>query len=277
MKNVVAIGHALVVCSLATGATAAPIISASGLDGAGLGLIPEQNGRAWGEMAFHTQDDLTILAPTFGVGFMPIRQLELSLVLPFSYASASNDSASAFGNLYLGANYVSLDGPARITVGLGVAAPTAPGSGEGARASALGTFPHGLQHMYLRVSDYTTIVVPLHLEFGGLVVGSIDASLQHYIPTGDNSDSDSQTVIAVAPGMGFYAGEKMVWGLRLPLMFDTSDEGNADDRTQVTVEPFARFNLGSQGFLGVRFNVPVDEPLTDFDVWGLHIGGGGAF
>jgi hypothetical protein len=46
---------------------------------------------------------------------------------------------------------------------------------------------------------------------------------------------------------------------------------------QITVEPFVRVNLGRQGFLGARFNMPVDDPLTEVDMWGLHIGGGGAF
>lgn len=277
LRKFVMVGQVLVVLAVASGAMAAPLISASGLDGAGVGLIPGQTGRAWGEFAFHSQSDLTIVAPTFGVGVMPIQELELNLILPVSHISGDNDSATAIGNVYLGANYVSLDTPVRTTIGLGVALPTAPSADfEDLLTNVFSMYPHGMQHTALRMPGYTGVVVPLHLETGDKVVGSLDGSLQFLIPSSDSMEGeDVKTVLTVAPGFGFYASEAVIAGLRMPMWFYLPDEGN--DRAQVTLEPFLRFNLGRQGFLGVRFNVPVDDPLKDADMWGLHIGGGGAF
>ncbi|MGC4064759.1 MAG: hypothetical protein QM784_08975 [Polyangiaceae bacterium] len=276
-KNTFVVGQVLVVLALASGAAAAPLISASGLDGAGVGINPSQIGRVWGEAAFHSQDDLTIFAPTFGAGFTPIPELELNFVLPITHVSGEGDSKTVLGNVYVGANYLSLDGPVRATVGLGIALPTAPTDDfESVIAGSLGFYPHGAQHMELRIPGYTDVLVPLHLEMGTRVVGSLDGSFHFSIPSSDiRDDQDTKTMATIAPGFGIYLSERVIAGMRLPMWFYLPDD--EDDHAQVTVEPFLRLNLGQQGFLGVRFNVPVDDPLKEADMWGLHLGGGGAF
>jgi hypothetical protein len=47
------------------------------------------------------------------------------------------------------------------------------------------------------------------------------------------------------------------------------------------LEPFVRFNFGEHAFLSTRLTMHLDNDLGfSFDsggVWGLHVGGGGAF
>lgn len=253
-----------------------PLMAPSGFEGAGLGKTSQQRGRAWGEIGYHTQDRITIVAPTFGVGLLPVPQLELEAIFPFSHARGDNDSETTFGNLYLGANYLSLDGEDRVKVGLGMFLATAPtGNGSEVATNIYGTYPEGLQHFWLHIPYGYGVVAPVHLEGGRRIFGSLDAAGIVVIPSADAPDSaDTEMYATFAPGVGMRAIASTSLGVRVPMFWAiTADSG---DDFQITVEPYLRFDFGS-GFFSVRFNIPVDDPLKKESIWGLLLGAGGAF
>ena len=261
--------------------TAAPLFSASGLDGAGLGLLEEQHGRAWGELAYHKQSNLTIVSPTFGIGFIPISQLELGLTIPISRVVSVNPdiAETQLGNLRFSASLLSLSGEPRATVGLGLALPTAPaGDSTAIATNQVALAPHGYQHMTLRMPQYSGIDLPLHVETGKTIIGSLDASVQVLLPTSKNPSRDAIGAMTFSPGFGGYATDHLILGLRLPMWFFlTGKDSESKDRAQLTFEPFIRLNLGTYGFISTRVTIPMDRPLTEAKMWGFHLGGGGAF
>jgi hypothetical protein len=115
-----------------------PLAAPSGRLGAGLGMDESPTGRAWAELGYHTQERLTIVAPTLGVGFMVAPAVELEAVVPLSFVSTTGESGVGNGNLYVGVNYVRLDSALRVKLGGGLALPTAARSGKAGEAFVLG-------------------------------------------------------------------------------------------------------------------------------------------
>jgi len=261
--------------SVAFWAESAPLISASGLDGAGLGQLPVAQGRAFGELGYHSQDDLSIATVDLGVGFMPTESLELGLLVPWTQISGDDDSESELGNLSVHVALVETSAEFRYSLGFRLTPPTASDSFESMLINVMGALPSSYQHLGSRFPGALTLSTPIHLEGGQSFVGLVDAEALLLTPTSDELDGDSEVYATVAPGLGGWVSPNVALGFRFPTFLLLTED--AGDQAQLSVEPFARFILGTHGFLGLRFNMPLDEPLSDADMWGLMLGGGGAF
>ncbi len=241
-------------------------------------MLPDQVGRAYGELGFHAQRGTTITALDAGLGLMPTDHMELSLILPYTTVSVEDSSAAALGNVTVGASYVEVNGTVRLTAGARVALPTAPDSGENAYANLSGTLPGAYQHMTLRTPAAYGFGFPIHLELGGAFMGILDASFDVYKWRSEFADDEELEVsTTVAPGIGGWVSHAAALGVRLPVVAFLTTQDDSDDSAQMSLEPFLRFNLGRHGWLGFRVTIPMDEPLRERDIWGLHVGGGGAF
>ena len=130
-----------------------------------------------------------------------------------------------------------------------------------------------LEDFYMFIPETFSIVAPARVEYRFLpeLAFTGDASLVTYIPTG-GGDVELGTVLA--PGAS-YILENLIVGGRLPLFWVLTD-----DLAQFALEPFARYDF-NQFFLTGRFTLNLDNPYGfSFDrgeVWGLHLGFGGAF
>jgi hypothetical protein len=256
-----------------------PLAAPSGRLGAGLGMEEAPTGRAWGEMGFHTQQAVTIVTPTLGMGLMVAPTVELELVVPLSFVSGDGHSAIGQGDLYFGVNYVRLDPSLRFKLGGGLSLPTAARDGDSGEANLLGLFVDAYQQSYYRIPDALGIVGPFRIEGGTTIVGSLDIDIALLISTGRRfSNNDAELIADFAPGIGGYATPQFLVGARAPLFWAITS--SARDTAQIAIEPFLRGQIDS-GFLDMRFTIPLDEPLGfAFErrkFWGLHLGGGAAF
>ena len=267
----------------AAGVFAAP----SGQNGAGLTLSPEQKIRAYAELGFHTQDAFTSITPILGGGYKVLDFLEVELVLPMAYASYDvfdvdsgdlvGESSFLIGNPYLGANYLGGADKLRYKVGAGLTLPLAPADEAGHFIALFGAAGmHGYQEYQYWLPDTLSIVTPSRIEWGDdLVIGG-EVQLGIHIPTGDNQ-GDTETSIALAPGVAYWLSDKTLVGGRLPFFWLLSEEG---DNAQLAVEPYFRHYF-SNIFLMGRFTLNIDEPggfsFDDGKLWGLHLGAGATF
>ena len=276
--------------------------SVNGQQGAGLSFSPEQKGRLYAELGFHTRSQentfggttlntsYTYVSWLLGGGYKITPEVELEVIVPMGFydtsttASASTDdfgdlssSGLAIGNLHLGANWLKRAGAFRMK--LGAALEFGPWNSNPS-ADTVGALYGGLlvrsQHdSGLWLPETFSIVTPSHIEFGDDFVVTGDFGLGLHLSTGG---ADPQISVQLDPGIGYYASKDALLGVRLPIVaVPTSD---SDDKAQLAVEPFARVAIGS-AFLNLRFTVNLDEPLgfafDDGKVWALHLGGGGSF
>lgn len=261
-------------------ARATELAAPSGFQGAGLGM-GEQRARVWTELAFHTQERMTVFAPTLGAGYRIVPNLEVEAILPMAYGSfklfRNDDSGFGVGNPRFGVNWVNLDGSVRYKIGLGITAPLAPDEGAKALAVGFAAGTFGVQDADLWVNKRISASLPVRIEAGERVVVSADAAVAALFPTGD-SKADTEAYLQAAPGVGVYASDNVLIGVRVPIFWVfTNDSG---DNAQVALEPYVRGNIGA-GFLNARFTMNLDEPYGfAFDegrVWGAHVGGGLTF
>ena len=275
--------------------------SVNGQQGAGLSFSPEQTGRVYGEIGFHTQSDslslggasletsTTFFSFLLGGGFKVSPEVELELMLPFAFADASQtqtsgagsldsgDSGLAVGNLHVGANWLKAAGPLRMK--LGAALEYGPWSSDpsGISVAALtGALAMGGLHDYgLWLPERFSIVTPSHVEFGDDFVVTADFALGLHISTGDQ---DTEISVQFDPGVGYYVSRDALLGVRLPIV--AVPTGGSGDNAQIALEPFARIGFGD-GFVNLRLTMNLDEPFgfafDDGGIWGLHVGAGGSF
>jgi hypothetical protein len=296
------------------GAAPAPVrVSASGDRfaapngqlGAGLTASPEQRARAFGEMSlissgqsyaiFGNSFDLHITSLSFlvGGGYKLTDNLELQAMLPFVWAhySASttengvtqseSESQFAVANLHLGLSYFQFSGPLRFMVGGALQyGPWTPGlSDEGKTTVALGHPAMGGESIGLWAAEAFSIVTPARLEYAipklPALVLSGDAALGLHIPTGGG---DTEFTIQLSPGVGYYATDTVLVGLRLPFTLMPTESGSS--ATFFAMQPYGRFDFGA-GFLDASLVLNVDEPygfaFDDGRFWALRVGGGGSF
>ncbi len=260
--------------------------------GAGLSLSPEQRGRFWGELGFHTQEALTVWVPVLGGGYKLTDSLELELVLPFVYASrdaidprtGTFEDRSTFvsGDPFVGVNYLGGAGALRYKMGGGVALPFAPDSDAGHYVALRGASEiRAFQDDYLWLPRTMSLVAPLRVEYGDRVLFGGDASLTISLPTGDDEPGDdgrdAALALTLAPGVAFWVTPKTLLGARLGLYWLMTEEG---DNAQLSFEPNFRQHFG-RGFFHARFTLNLDEPagfsFNPGGFWGLHLGGGLSF
>jgi hypothetical protein len=270
-----------------------PLAAPSGFQGAGLGM-GEQKGRAWLETAFHTQEQYTVLGTTLGGGYRVTDSLELEAMLPFEYSSIDvenfspgrpttfeRETAFRIGNPYLGISRVHLDGTVRYKAGLGVTLPLATADSQFYRSwpVPLTATTYGWQDLHLWAPNTLSVAAPMRVEVGDTVVASVDATPIVTIVTEDNGDGDdADLLLQAAPGVGVYAGDALLLGVRLPIAWLATVD--TWDAAQVALEPYARLDLGG-GFVNARLTVNLDEPygyaFKEGKVWGAHLGGGLVF
>ena len=270
--------------ALSGGASSDKFASAMGPTGAGLSLSPEQKIRAWGELAFHTQDFVTLFSPMLGGGYKVTPKIEVELILPMALATYSvfdpfdgaetSETAFVIGDPYVGGNFIGSTGKIRYKVGGGFGLPLAPDSTGGlvAAFSALGA--RGFQEAHLWQPNVFSIAFPARVEYlmGKIILGG-DGGLGIYVPTSGGGDTEFS--LALSPGVGTYLGGNILVGARIPFIWIMSD-----DVAQFAFEPYGRYDLGA-GFVTARFTLNIDEPFGfAFDsgrFWGLHVGGGASF
>jgi hypothetical protein len=267
--------------------------------GAGLSISRETGLRAYGEFGFYTTGqtvfdviDITLTSVNLvvGGGYKLSRELELEMMLPFAYGTVSvesndpdvdvtgddSDSGWAIGNLHFGVSYVRAEGPLRMKLGGAVQwGPwTIDPADDFAGAMSLAAQTNALHDVGLWTYETVSLVTPSRVEYGDDVVATGDASLGLHVPT---DGRDVEMTVQLDPGVGYYASETALVGVRLPIVFIPTDSG---DNLQVAAEPYVRFGIGP-GFLNARFTVNLDEPLGfAFDegkIWAIHLGGGGTF
>jgi hypothetical protein len=273
----------------------------NGQYGAGLSFSPEQTGRVYGEVGFHTQSDslsdagsriersTTYLSWLLGGGYKVAPEVELELMLPMAFADVNRtatsgavdqdagDSGVIVGNPHAGVNWLKAAGPVRMK--LGAALEYGPWMSDLSDISgraiigALGV--RGQHELGLWAPERFSIVTPSRVEFGNDFVVSADFALGLHLSTGDE---DSEISVQLDPGVGYYVSRDALLGVRLPIAaVPTAGSG---DNAQIALEPFIRVGLGA-GFLNLRFTMNLDEPggfaFDEGKIWGLHVGAGGSF
>ncbi|HEX5098844.1 MAG TPA: outer membrane beta-barrel protein [Polyangiaceae bacterium] len=286
--------------------------SPNGQLGAGLTSSPEQKGRAFVELGFgrastsesETEGGITVDAEfhynvipiIVGGGYKITPNLELVAMLPIGWGNVGysvtatggpgldalnqdqSESGVGVGNLHLGLNYFSFDGPVRFMAGGAIQfgpwyKDYDPGPAVGA---ALGHPAGGGQDIGLYRPETVSIVAPGRVEYPiDRVVLAGDAALGLHIPT---DGADAELSIQVAPGVGYYLTPTAQLGLRVPFAWLPTDSGSS--ATYLAVEPYARFDF-EKLFLTARFDLNIDEPYGfSFDsgkFWGIHVGLGSSF
>jgi len=272
----------------AAGPAAAPVAAMdkfaapSGHTGAGLSLSPAQKGRAYLELAFHTQSNYFVLSPVLGGGYKVADKVELELVVPMVYASFDvgfvDDSAFKLGNIYAGANYLGGDSKLKFKVGGGLGLPTSSASdAAGIFAYGGATAINGGQALYLWAPEYLSMNAIGRVEYGvsDTVVLTGDSSLGVYFPIGDAA-GDNEFTFTLAPGVGAWLSESALVGGRFMLVYYSAGGDNA----QLALEPYFRYDLDSL-FLETRFLANLDEPygfaFDDGGFWAWFVGAGLTF
>jgi hypothetical protein len=275
----------------------------NGQYGAGLSFSPEQTGRVYGEIGFHTQSDslsfagsrietsFTFLSWLLGGGYKVSPEVELELMLPMAFADFSltatsgivddddnrGDSGVVVGNLHAGVNWLKAAGPVRMK--LGAALEYGPWTSDPSEISttALGgaLAVRGMHEFGLWAPERFSIVTPSRVEFGDDFVVSADFALGIHLST--DSD-DAEISVQLDPGVGYYVSRDALLGVRLPIGAVPTSDGS--DNAQIALEPFVRVGIGD-AFLNLRFTMNLDEPygfaFDEGKVWGLHVGAGGSF
>jgi hypothetical protein len=273
----------------------------NGQTGAGLSFAPEQQGRAYAELAFiHSSQSQSLFGAEYdsyvtgvswilGGGYKVRPNLELEVMLPMSWAETGftasqggielSDSSAAFavGNPHVGVNYLHADQRFRLKVGgaLEIAPWNRDIGGEGRFALAAGALARSMQDPGLWAPEVLSIVTPARIEFGEKLVLGGDGALGLHVPT---DGRDVELSIQLNPSFGYFASDTALVGLRLPFIWMPTQSG--DSATQLALEPYARFDF-DPAFINTRFTLNLDDPLGfSFDegkVWAIHVGGGGAF
>lgn len=264
--------------SLGLCAEAAPLISASGLDGAGLGQLPVTQGRAFGELGYHSQDQLSITTVDLGAGYLLNENLELGVLIPYTHMVDYDEPEGELGNLALHGAMVELSESLRFSLALRVALPTAKGQRtlDVTSVQAYGMMLSNGQHLSLRLPGALSISTPVHLEAGRSFVGHLDAEFSVTEATSSPNRIKGTSVFGmVAPGCGGWLSPGVAIGARLPTMLVLVHDAGPD--ATFSIEPYSRFALGRHGFFGARFNLQLRAELDRDLFWGLMIGGGGVF
>jgi hypothetical protein len=252
--------------------------------GAGLSISKQGTARVWGELGFYMGSlfgaDVTSLSWVLGGGYKITPSLELDLMLPMAFLSASgggeSDSGLAVGNLHIGASFMQSKDELRYK--FGGALEWGPWNSDYEAVSQFALFygagTRGSQNAGLWAPETFTLVTPARIEYGRQLSFTGDGALGFHVPT-DGGDFDFSVLLA--PGVAYYVSETVLLGARLPMVFVLTNDA---DMAQLGFEPNARFDLGS-AFVNARFTLNLDEPLGfAFDeggVWGLHVGAGGTF
>lgn len=274
----------------------------NGQYGAGLSFSPEQTGRVYGEVGFHTQGDSqpsggsrietsrTYVSFLLGGGYKVSDAVELELMLPLAFADYSRTATSGVadddrgesgfgvGNLHLGANWLKAAGRVRLKLGAALEyGPWTSGDPSAASTTALfgGSAMNATHELGLWAPDRFSIVTPSRVEFGDDFVVSADFALGLHLSTGE---ADAEISVQLDPGVGYYVSRDALLGLRLPIA--AVPTGGSGDNAQIALEPFVRVDVGD-GFLNLRLTMNLDEPngfaFDEGKIWGLHVGGGGSF
>ena len=245
------------------------------MDGAGLGMAASSVVRLWADLGYVDWSKTTTLAPTVGVGVRVAPWLEIESAAAYSRVSGDgfSEPLSGFGNVYLGARHLTLDGPVRSTVGVGVLIPTGDTSRDASLANLWGSMTDGLQHFELRRPEATIVVAPWHVETGERVVLSLDGALGFEHPTdGARRSVDNYVYAHVAPGVACRPSTALLLGLRAPMLVVF----NGDDRedNEFVIEPFVRATIRERGFVSLRLEFPVDDPAASLGGPMYVLGGG---
>lgn len=282
-------------------ATGRDFAAVNGQYGAGLSFSPEQTGRVYGELGFHTQGDSqasggsrietsrTFVSFLLGGGYKVSEAVELELMLPLAFTDFSrtatsgvadddrDESGFGVGNLHLGANWLKAAGGVRLKLGAALEGGPWTSNPSAASAAALfgGSALNATHELGLWGPERFSIVTPSRVEFGDDFVVSADFALGLHLSTGG---ADSEISVQFDPGVAYYVARDALLGVRLPIA--AVPTGGSGDNAQIALEPFARVGIGD-GFVNLRLTMNLDEPLGfAFDtgkIWGLHVGGGGSF
>ncbi len=269
--------------------------------GAGISFVGDQKARAYAELAFTRaaeSDDVlgtTIEDHTNGLNLLVggayrvLPALEIEAALPIAWTQyggsasylgqtqAESDGGFALLNLHLGVNYLRAERPWRLKVGGALEwGPWTNDFGRTARRAVRATHAaYGGEHLGLWAPEAFSVVAPARFEYGERLVVSGDAQLGLHFST---AGGDAELSIQLAPGVGYYATDVVLVGLRMPLTWVPTEGGDAS--TFFAIEPYGRFDLGSI-FLDTSLVLNIDEPYGfAFDsgkFWALHFGGGGSF
>ena len=269
--------------------------------GAGISFTGEQKGRAYAELAFARaaesvdafgatmEDHINGLNLLVGGAYRVLPALEIEAMLPIAWAQygqstsylgqtqSESDGGFALLNLHLGVNYLRAERPWRLKVGGAVEwGPWTNNFGQTARTAVVASHAaYGGEHFGLWFPEVFSIVAPGRFEYGERLVVSGDAQLGLHISTGGG---DAELSIQLAPGVGYYATDVVLVGLRMPFTWVPTESG--DLATYFALEPYGRFDLGSL-FLDTSLTLNVDDPYGfAFDsgkFWALHFGGGASF
>jgi hypothetical protein len=137
----------------------------------------------------------------------------------------------------------------------------------------------GGEWLGLWAPEVFSIVAPGRIEYAlpsvpALVISG-DVALALHIPT---SGGDTELSIQLSPGVGYYATDTVLVGLRLPFTWIPTESG--DTATLFAIQPYGRFEFG-RAFLDASFVLNVDDPYGfGFDegkYWAIRLGGGGSF
>lgn len=273
--------------------------------GAGLTASPDQKLRVFGEMAFSraaayedaggasASTHMTGLSFLLGGGYKLTENLELEAMVPFAWgeygystdipllgSQSGGDSSFALANLHLGVNYFAFRGPLRFKVG--GALEYGPWTNDPSAATGIAMLmahaAMGGESGGLWFPELFSIVTPARVEYAFPTVPLVlsgDVQLGLHIPT---DGGDTNFSIQLSPGLGYYAKDTVLVGLRMPLTFVPTESGS--DSAFVALQPYGRFDLG-RGFLDASFMLNLDDPYGfSFDqmkVWALRVGGGASF
>jgi hypothetical protein len=281
-RSLVALASACGWLATASVATAQeyPWTGATGTTGAGLGVKPDQKGRAWADLGFHTQQDLTLFSPLVGLGFQPVPQLELELVVPMAYASVEifdqSDSRYRVGAPMIAGSYIGGRDRLRFKVGGALAYnPIEFDNLAGVVAMGGGFAMRGTWDMWLWAPERFNVIAPARVEYflkPNLVLGG-DAALAISIPTYE--EGEVELPFQIGATIGAWVSDTVLVGGRLGEVWVIT-EGDS----QLFLEPYFRAHFGP-GFLTARFTLNLDDPygfsFEEDKVWGLHLGGGAVF
>jgi hypothetical protein len=269
--------------------------------GAGITFTGEPKARAYAELAFtraaasddalgaSVESHVNGLNLLLGGAYRVLPALEIEAMLPIAWAQygtslsyggqsqSTSDGGFAVLNLHLGVNYLRAERPWRLKVGGALEwGPWTNNFGQTAVTAALATHAaYGGEHLGLWAPETFSIVAPARFEYGERLVVSGDAQLGLHFPTGGG---DSELTIQLAPGVGYYATDVVLVGLRMPFTWIPTESGS--NSTFFAIEPYGRFDLGTI-FLDTSLVLNIDEPYGfAFDsgkFWALHFGGGATF
>jgi len=261
--------------------------------GAGIWADPEQKARAFGELGFmrtgysffNNDVHITSLSFLVGGGYKITPNLELQAMLPFAWANFAggdqSESGFAFGNLHLGVSYLHFGGPLRVMVGgaLEYGPWTGGYAADSTLAVLLGHPAMGGEGLGLWFPEVFSIVAPARIEYAFPTIPALvlsgDVALGLHIPTGGG---DTELTIQLSPGLGYYATDTVLVGMRLPFTVVPTESGG--DATFFALQPYGRFEFG-RAFLDASLVLNVDDPygfaFDEGKYWALRLGGGGSF